>query len=193
MSMKQLQLLKLGERERVLSTRDRGRVAADLIQEALDKGSLVISFADVEIATPSYLDEIVKRLGGLLRGNEERVVVITAANEEVADSLELVLGKHNMAIAAMQDNQVRLLGGSAQLKKTLTAAQKLGTFSAADLAEELELKLPNLHQRLKDLMESGALAREPDESAPRGKRHRYDAPSPSKLKTSKLKVLEASC
>jgi hypothetical protein len=183
--MKQLQLLQLGKSERVVSTRDRGRAAADRIQEALDKGSLVISFDGVEIATPSYLDEIVRRLGGLLRGNETRVVVIAGANEEVAETLDLVLGKHKMSLAAMQDKQVKLLGGSAQLRKTLKAAQKLGSFGAAELAEELELKLPNLHQRLKDLMEAGAVARELDSTASHGKRHRYDAPD--------ARVLEAVC
>jgi hypothetical protein len=152
------------------------------VQKALDAGSIVISFAGVEIATPSYLDEIVRRLGGLLRGNKERVVVITGASEEVSESLELVLEKHRMALASVQDQQLTLLGGSAQLKKTLDAAQKLGSFTAADLAKELELKLPNLHQRLKDLMESGALARQPDESAVHGKRDLYDAPDASELK-----------
>ena len=164
----------MGEDGPVLSTRERGREAADQVQEAFDRGSIVINFKSVEVATPSFLDEIVRRLSGLLRGNEERVVVIAQANEDVADSLELVLDKHKMALATVKDDQLELLGGSAQLKTTLKAAQQMGSFSAADLAKELEVKLPNLHQRLKGLMEAGAVAREPDESATRGKRHRYD-------------------
>jgi DNA-binding MarR family transcriptional regulator len=187
MSMNQLQLLNLGvngrKKEPVLSTRERGRAAADRVQEALDKGSVVINFASVEVATPSYLDEVIRRLSGLLRGNEDRLVLIEGANEDVTDSLELVLEKNRMALAAVKDNQLELLGGSAQLKKTLDTAQELGSFSAADLAKELELKLPNLHQRLKELMESGAIAREPDESATRGKRHRYDTADPTLLET----------
>ena len=181
--MKQLQLLNLGDKEPVLSTRERGRSAAERVQEVLDQGSVVINFKGVEVATPSYLDEIVSRLSGLLRGNEERLVVISNANDDVAESLELVLEKRGMVLAALQGDQLKLLGGSSQLKKTLAAAQRLGSFSAPDLAKELEVKLPNLHQRLKDLMEAGALAREPDESAVRGKRYRYDTPDPAKAET----------
>lgn len=179
--MKQLHLVNLGEAEPVLSTRPRGREAADRIQEALDQSSVVINFAGVEVATPSYLDEIVRRISGLLRGNQERLVVITGVNEDISESLELVLEKRGMALATVQDEQLKLLGGSVQLKKTLVAARRLGTFNAPDLAKELELKLPNLHQRLKDLMEAGALAREPDDSAVRGKRHRYETPDPSEF------------
>jgi hypothetical protein len=188
MPVNELHLLNMGENGAVLSTRERGRVAADQVQEALDRGSIVINFKSVEVASPSFLDEIVRRLGGLLRGNEDRVVVVTGANEDVTDSLELVLEKHKMALATVKDDQLRLLGGSAQLKSTLAAAQKMGTFSAADLAKELEVKLPNLHQRLKGLMEAGAVAREADETASRGKKHRYGT---ADLVTGTLTVSEA--
>lgn len=174
MAMNQPQLLNMGDGAPVLSTRERGKAAADRVQEALDQGSVVISFKAVEVATPSYLDEVVRRLGGLLRGNEERVVVITETNEDVAESLELVLEKHKMALATVKGKQLELLGGSAQLKSTLAAAQQMHGFSAADLAKELEVKLPNLHQRLKGLMEAGAVSRAADESATRGTRHRYE-------------------
>lgn len=181
MSMKQFELLNIGETGRVLSTRERGRRAADQVQDAFVNASVVISFAGVEIATPSFLDEIVLRLAGLLRGNTERLVVIVGINEDVSESLELVLDKHRMALAKLKEDQIELLGGSAQLKSTLEAAQRLGSFSAPELAKELELKLPNLHHRLKDLLESGALAREPDETAARGKRDRYEAPDAAQL------------
>jgi DNA-binding HxlR family transcriptional regulator len=175
--MNQAALINLGENNRVLSSRERGRVAADRIADALSERSVVISFGGVEIATPSYLDEIVSRLSGLLRGNEDRTVLITGANEEVAESLELVLDKRKMALARVERGQLELLGGSGQLKKTLAAATKLGSFTAPDLAKELGLKLPNLHQRLKELLDTGAVSREVDESVARGKRHRYDTPA----------------
>jgi DNA-binding HxlR family transcriptional regulator len=173
--MNQPQLLNMGEDSSVLSTRERGKLAADRVQDALDQGSVVISFKSVEAATPSFLDEVVRRLGGLLRGNEDRVVLIAETNEDVAESLELVLDKHKMALARVNGKQVELLGGSEQLKKTLAAAQQMQDFSAADLAKELKVKLPNLHQRLKGLMEAGAVSRSVDDSATRGTRHRYEA------------------
>jgi hypothetical protein len=176
MSMKQFESLNLRETGRVLSTRERGRRAAEQVQDVFEKGNVVISFGGVEVATPSFLDEIVLRLGGLLRGNTDRLVVIASTNEDVSESLELVLDKHRMALAKLKEDQIELLGGSAQLKKTLKAAQRLGSFSTPELAKELELKLPNLHHRLKDLLEAGALAREPDQTAKHGKRDRYEAP-----------------
>jgi DNA-binding MarR family transcriptional regulator len=47
---------------------------------------------------------------------------------------------------------------------------------ARDLAEELQLKLPNLHQRLKTLEEAGALAKREDHTAERGRRYIWSAP-----------------
>ncbi len=181
MSMNTFEMLKLAEGGTVLSTREAGRLAADRVQDALDKGSLTLNFSGVEIATPSFLDEIVTRLAGLLRGNKDRFVVVVTTSEDVSESLELVLEKHRMALAKIEDDKLELMGGSAQLKKTLDAAARLGHFSALELAAELELKLPNLHHRLKDLLEAGALAREPDGSAERGKRDRYEAPDARKL------------
>ncbi len=67
-------------------------------------------------------------------------------------------------MAALTNGQMRLLGGSKQLKDTLREAQDLGYFTAPQLAERLALKLPNLHARLKALAEAGAVAREEDSS-----------------------------
>jgi len=170
----------------VLSTRERGREAADRVQDALRAGPLVLNFHGVEIATPSFLDEIVVRLAGLLMNNETLVVAITGMNPDVRDSMELILDKRGVALTLLSGDQIELLGGSEQVRQTLAAAQKLGRFSAKDLARELKVKLPSLHQRLNVLLDSGAITRKADPSAKRGRRYDFTAPSAEDLKPEAL-------
>lgn len=180
--MNNLKLIKLIEFGSVLATRENGRSAADQIQDAAQGPGLVLSFAGVEIATPSFLDEVVARLAGLLHKNESLIVVITGLSDEVRHSLALVLADRHLSFAVLEDEQIKLLGGSRQLEETLVAAQELGSFKASELAEELKIKLPNLHQRLGALLEAGALVRQPDKSGGRGGPHDYATPDPKKLK-----------
>jgi DNA-binding MarR family transcriptional regulator len=71
----------------------------------------------------------------------------------------------------------RVCRGTRQLQETFNAAARLETFTAPELADELNIKLPNLHARLNALLDAGALSREPDDTVERGKRFRYAAPS----------------
>ena len=85
-------------------------------------------------------------------------------------------------LANLEDDQIKLLGGSRQLKETLREAQRMGEFSAPELAERLQIKLPALHQRLQALLEAGAVGRTRETAGARG-RHAYRAPKPRDLKT----------
>jgi hypothetical protein len=156
------QLFNLVEYGTVLSTRERGREAADRLQEALVGGNaVVLNFAGVEVASPSFLDEVLTRLRGLLSGTGSAVVVVAGLNEDVSESLEFVLDRRKMALAALDHGKLSLLGGSSQLQETLAEAGRLGSFKAPELAESLKIKLPNLHQRLKSLAEGGAIGKVP--------------------------------
>lgn len=178
-------LVDMAKEGQILSSRQSGAKAADKIAKAMAKGTVVVSFKAVQIATPTYLDEIVARMAGGLRKNEDTVVVLTQMNEEVHESLELIAGKRGVAIAELSDKQIELIGGKKQLDETLKAAQELGEFTAPELAEKLKIKLPALHQRLQDLMEAGVVTREPDKSSKRGRPHGYSTPDPKKLSDSK--------
>jgi DNA-binding transcriptional ArsR family regulator len=182
-----MHLINLAEYGAVLSTRERGREAADVLQRALEDGGVVLNFAGIEVASPSYLDEILTRLRGLLAENTSAIVVVVEINRDVKESLELVLERRKMALAVLKDDTIELLGGRRQLAETLAAASELGTFKATELADRLELKLPNLHQRLKALGEAGAVARTVDHTATRGRRYDYEAPDPKALDPKKLK------
>jgi predicted transcriptional regulator len=65
-------------------------------------------------------------------------------------------------------NQYRLLGDAAILADTYAATRRLGDFRAAQLAEELGISLPNANNRLKKLVEAGALYRERGSGPERG-------------------------
>jgi hypothetical protein len=187
--MKKPGLLKLAEAGPVLSTRAKGREAADRVQDAVKDGGLVVSFVGVEIATPSFLDEVVMRIAALLRRNESLVVVIAGLSDEVRESLELVVDNRQLRLALLESDQITLLGGTSQLQETLEAAQNLGSFRAPDLAKELKVKLPSLHQRLSALLEAGAVTRKPDTTVKRGRRHAYKATTPDEVDPKKLEAV----
>lgn len=165
-------VIKLRKQGAVLSTRERGRALADELEGALRDGiGVVLSFQGVKIVTPSYLDEVLTRAAGVLRRPGAGVFVATGVEDEVRETLELVLAHRKLMLAALTDEHVELLGGSRQLEETLRQAEELKEFTARDLAERLRLKLPNLHQRLKALEEAGALVKHEDETADRGRRY----------------------
>lgn len=175
------ELINLNDYGQVLSTRERGHEAAEELQRALADSSVVLNFSGVEVASASFLDEVLSRLRGLLAGADSKMVVVIEANEDVSETLELVLSRRKMALASLEHGHVKLLGGSQQLNATLAAASELQTFKAPELAERLKLKLPNLHQRLKALTDAGAVAREPDPTAASGLRYDYEAVGAERL------------
>lgn len=172
----------LAEQDAVLCTRQRGREAADRIQDALEPGAgLVLDFTSVEAVTPSFLNELLLRLRALVTPDDAAILVVTGMNEDVAETVRLVLEHGRLMLAHLADGNIELLGGNRHLEETLDVAQKLGSFTAPELASELDVKLPNLHQRLNALLGAGALLRERDETAQHGKRFRYQAADPDAL------------
>ena len=77
-------IIKLADQGEVLSTRERGRAAADQLQDLMGEAGAVLSFAGVEVATPSYLDEVLGRLRSLLVERPEAIAVVTGVNSDIA-------------------------------------------------------------------------------------------------------------
>jgi hypothetical protein len=95
-------VIKLGARGPVLSTRERGRALADELEGALREGTgVVLSFEGVEIVTPSYLDEVLTRAAGILRMPGAGLFVAVGLDEEVRDTLEMVLEHRKLMLAAL--------------------------------------------------------------------------------------------
>jgi DNA-binding MarR family transcriptional regulator len=169
----------LSDHGSVLVTRNAGRqVAAHLGELFHGDTSLVLDFAGVEAVTPPFLDELLRLLRAEMAAEREgRVVVLTNLVEDVRETIELVLARHKLSLAELREARVHLLTSVPYLAETLEAAQALGTpyFTAPQLATRLALKLPNANQRLGQLVQAGAIARERDPDAERGKRYRYRA------------------
>jgi DNA-binding transcriptional ArsR family regulator len=162
----------------VLATRDLGRAVGRDVQDRLGECQrLLLNFAGVDVASPPFLDELIRAVRVLTQGGDSgRILIVVNYNEDVKESLALVLERQKLVMAALEDDTVDLLGGTARLRETLRAAQELEVFTAPELADRLRMKLPAVHQRLKTLTDAGAVAREPDETAERGRRHTYRAP-----------------
>jgi hypothetical protein len=171
----------------VLATRDTGKAAGRQIADQLgDAQALILGFWGIEVASPAFLDEMLRAISAVLQGGRSQKILVAAGiNEDVREALELVLQHRGGVMAELEAGQLRLLGGSRQLKETLKKAQEMGFFTAPQLAERLAVKLPNLHARLKQLAEAGAVARADApaaESAEAGRRAgAYRAPDPQVL------------
>lgn len=148
-------------RGRVLGTRSLGtRIATELRERiAASDAPVIVDFAQVEVASSPVLDEIACALRASITDHPGRFAVLTHLNEDVRDTLELVLERRDMTLTALTGDALQLIGGRKHLEDTLAEAQELGTFTAGELAERLELKLPNLHQRLVQLQAAGAVVR----------------------------------
>lgn len=177
----------LGEHGKVLATRDLGREIGRRVADELSEAqAMILGFWGVEVASPPFLDELLRALGAVLWGGEsQRLVVAAGFNEDVRESLSMVLDRRGGTLGELDHGQLRLLGGKKHLQDTLEAAQRRGYFTASELAEDLNVKLPNLHARLKALSEAGVLARDADASGSAAKRGRT-------FRTPDLQVLQAA-
>jgi anti-anti-sigma regulatory factor len=151
----------IGNNGRVLGTRELGRELADKVRKVIAEadGAVIVDFNGVEVASSPVLDELACAMRAALQDHDGQILVLTHLNRDVHETLQLVLENRDMALTVLDHDQLKLLGGRDHLDKTLAGAQKLGTFTAAELAEELEVKLPNLHHRLTQLQSAGALTR----------------------------------
>jgi hypothetical protein len=167
----------------VLSTRRLGRKVGRQAHDLLEKSDcLLLNFFGVEVASPPFLDELLQALRpATFGGDTGRLLLIVGVNDDVCESLQMVLERRKLVLATLKKDKVELLGGAEQLEQTLREAVDLGVFTAPELAERLAIKLPALHQRLRALTDAGAIARQPDATAEHGKRHTYTAPSDKKI------------
>jgi DNA-binding transcriptional ArsR family regulator len=180
----------------VLATRRHGQeVARALTDEASRESDIVLDFKDVVALTPPFLDELFDAVKSMLNRHGGRTTVVaTNLDDDLLDSIELVLEKRGFPLVWQQEDEVHLLAGAPHLRETLEAAAATQEFTAADLAERLKLQPTTVNQRLVALLEAGAVARirEPSD---RGVRYRYRTPSPGsgpKAKPKRARVSRAT-
>jgi DNA-binding transcriptional ArsR family regulator len=174
-------LFRLRDVSDLLLTRADGRTTASKLRKRmLTPADFVLDFSGVKAATPSFLDEICSEIDvGLRRHRDDGVVVFaTHMRDEVVESFLFVLERHRHSLAYLTGDDIDLLNGPPHLVDTLRAAVDLGgEFTVTELAERLDLQQSTVNERLADLLESGAVGRERDRQAERGRRYRYRTPS----------------
>jgi DNA-binding MarR family transcriptional regulator len=171
--------LYLYDHGKILATRPRGREAADQIRNIADQpGDLILDFRGVEVASAPFLQEVVDAAHGIvLRAAKEagRIVLFANMNEDVGETLRFVVAKRKLSLAYLDDGRIDLIEAKQHLVETLQKAQQLKSFTAPELAKELDIADDTATQRLRRLMETGAVVREPDPETSRGIRHLYRA------------------
>jgi hypothetical protein len=166
----------------VLATRDQGKRVAEALGEwSTEPVNFILDFDGVDVVAPPFLDEVLSELYRTLRRHRDEGVLAIAVqlDEDNLETLKMVLEAGDWpGLAFARADKVDLLTKSPHLEDTLREAQQLGPFTAPQLANEMGLKLPNMNQRLAQLVGAGALARRRDEEAERGKRWSYVPASP---------------
>ena len=159
----------------VLANRRRGRQVAERLRELSDQHhDVILDFRDVEAVTPPFIQELLGAVQSVANGRDASLVLATNMNEDIAETMALVLERRKQTLAYQRGDTVELLNEQApHLAEILREAQQLQRFTVTELAERLKIKPNTLHGRLKRLLESGAVARERDMDAQRGIRHRY--------------------
>jgi len=166
----------------MLGTRALGSEAAEEIR-ASDPAVevMLLDFTDVRVASSPFLDEIVCAARSAITDHPNRYVLYAGLNDDVSDTLRLVAERRGIVLAVLQAERLRVVGGRSHLEETLAVAQEMGTFTASELADRLELKLPNLHQRLLQLQAAGAVTRAEHPTASRGGRLLFGTPDVREL------------
>ncbi len=161
-----------------LATRDLGsEVARELHAAGKNAHLFIVDFQEVRVASSPFLDEVVIALRSMIADRPDRHVLLCGVNEDLRDTLLLVVERRDIVLTTQEPTgDLRPLGGSRYLEQTLAEAQQLGVFTAPQLAERLDLKLPNLHQRLAQLEAAGALTRQDDPDVERGRRLLFKTP-----------------
>jgi DNA-binding MarR family transcriptional regulator len=175
-------VIRMRRHGRALGTRALGEKIAQEIRDAThETPALILDFSDVRVASSPFLDEVVCAMRAAIADRPQRFVLLANLNEDVADTIALVLERREASLTTLEDDKLEVLGGRPHLQETLNAAQTLGTFTAVELAERLEQKLPNLHQRLAQLQAAGTLTRSDDPDARRGRRLLFKTPELQEL------------
>lgn len=166
----------LADHGQVLATRSHGREVADHLRAVSDRpGDIIVDFSDVEAATPPFLQELVDAMQSIiLRAPDSgRIVLIAHMNEDVEETLGYVMGRKKRAVAYSRGDTIELIEAKPHLVETLREALTLRSFTAPDLAKKLSIAHDTATQRLRRLLEAGAVVREQDPEAKQGIRHVY--------------------
>lgn len=155
-----------------LFTRSAGITARNGLEDKLRSSGpvalLTIDFTGVDAMTNSFTDEFLGKFYVALAAGDSGVdgVELAGLNEETRDAVTVCFERRRQIAvdAATHD----LIGDAAVLLDTYHQARQLGAFRASALSEALQISLPNANNRLKRLVEAGALTRQRASGLERG-------------------------
>ncbi|MFI0234565.1 MarR family transcriptional regulator [Streptomyces sp. NPDC017086] len=146
-----------------LATRGKGVDARRALEEQLTAAApvalLTIDFGGVEAMTNSFVDEFLGKFYLLLAAGDVRTdgVRLVGLDEETREGVTVCLERRKQV--AVDGDTHELLGDASIIADTYAEARRLSDFRAAELAEALGISLPNANNRLKRLVEAGAVYR----------------------------------
>lgn len=163
-----------------LATRSKGRAVREDLEDRIAQDrpdGVLIDFAGVEAMTISFADEFLGRFYAALAAGDvlAPAVLLLGLNEENLATVSICLERRDLAAAAIIDGQPALLSALEYLVDTYKGALNLGTFSALDLAVQLAISPQNINNRLKRLVEAGAIRRRRVATDRGGKEFAYTA------------------
>lgn len=164
----------VGQYGAFLATRGRARTIREELEAriAADKASdtVVIDFGGVDAVTVSFADEFLGRfyVGLAARFTRPVAVLISGLNEETTEAITICLERRELFAASRNGDDRRLLGAQEFLAESYQHALRLRRFKAGELAASLGITPQNANNRLKRLVEAGALRKERVTPAGRG-------------------------
>lgn len=167
-----------------LTTRDLAkRTLRDLQDETLGSAeTVIIDFDGVVAMTISFADEFLGEYYSALASRDTlpAVVALTGLHEELRETIDICLQRRDLIAAEEQLGTITLLAASNVITETFELAQKLarkaGSFTAMNVASQLNISAPNANNRLKKLVGARALIRQQGVAERGGKEFSYVLP-----------------
>ena len=168
--------------EGVLIGRAKGESARRDVERAIrplaSGAPIALDFKGVRSVSVPFADALlVPLLSNRMSGYyEDHPILVVNATEDVGDTLAATLERRNLFILGTPPP--RLLGGQQTLEETLQLANELSPFSVLGLARELGITQQAANNRVKLLLNSGALVRTRSVPARGGMEFLYAVPQP---------------
>ena len=170
----------LNDQGNVLATRAHGVTTAQHLQELYDgQEVLILDFAGVDATSMTFLSQLLGAVSDIMKTRQRGgpLIMVMNVGGDVLIELQGVLERREATIAKLGPDGVELIAGAPHLQETLREAQAFSPhFTTTELAERLAIELSTLNERLKPLIQAGALARERDPNARQGRKYLYRAP-----------------
>lgn len=166
----------------LLTTRAHGEELRDQLERdfnAQRPRNLEMSFGDVAALTISFADEFLGRFLTEIRATTQDpvLVLLTGLTDDTWQEVDVVLERRKIGAAFVKDGQLDFLGGDRYLKETFRQAAKADHTTPAELAARLGTTVQNVNNRLKKLVELGALERSRVNLVGGGREFSYQVPA----------------